>query len=328
MAVKPRQDHYVAETYLRHFSAPGAMLRAYRKSNGVTFPCWPRDVCKEPAGDTIPEFLSEPSFLGEFRAEFEPLWNGAVKALAERKFRPYEKQIVAGYWANLLVFTPTWRRLGVGTYDKMTVDFLEAHQQLSEKKGMADPVMTNAMQMMREGKIKFSTDPEYIRAQSAVQLTKHMWRLYNATWHVLVSDVDADFVTSDNPASFEDQGDWPQPKREFVRYLPITPRLCLSCDLTRDRGGWEGEPDFERPPRGQIKGGSVKAATVRHVNVCTAKCAEDLVFTGTENEGVRRMVAKYARFRVEGEFQKIPNPTGYYIASRSRAIERKVEPNK
>jgi hypothetical protein len=139
VTIKPRQDHYVAETYLRHFSAPGGMLRAYRKSDNVTFPCRPRDICKEPDGDTIPEFLSEPGFLGEFRAGFEPLWNGAVKALADRQFGPYGKQIVAGYWANLLVFTPTWRRLGVGTYGKITVDFLEAHQQLSEKRGRPTP---------------------------------------------------------------------------------------------------------------------------------------------------------------------------------------------
>jgi hypothetical protein len=53
------------------------------------------------------------------------------------------------------------------------------------------------------------------------------------------------------------------------------------------------------------------------------RCYRNPVFTGAESEGVRRMVEKYARFRVEGEFQKIPIPKGYYIASRSRAIEWK-----
>ncbi len=38
-------------------------------------------ICHEPNGDIIPDFLSEPGYLGEYRAEFEPLWNHAVDAL-------------------------------------------------------------------------------------------------------------------------------------------------------------------------------------------------------------------------------------------------------
>ncbi len=49
MATKARKDHYVAETYLRHFAGPLGMLRAYRKSDGTTFPCWPE---LNPLGET------------------------------------------------------------------------------------------------------------------------------------------------------------------------------------------------------------------------------------------------------------------------------------
>jgi hypothetical protein len=76
-----RDDHYVAQTYLQHFAGPSGMLRAYRKSDGTTFPCKPRDICHEPNGDIIPDFLSEPGYLGEYRAGFEPLWNSGVAAL-------------------------------------------------------------------------------------------------------------------------------------------------------------------------------------------------------------------------------------------------------
>ncbi len=322
MAVKPRGDHYVAQTYLRHFAGPGGMLRAYRKSDLATFPCWPRDVCKEPDGDTIPDFLSEPGFLGEFRADFEPRWTRAVEALAQGMVGIGEKQTLAGYWANLLVCTPTWRRLGVDFHDRFTTDYLEAHDALSTRIGKADPILQDGVRMLRDGRLTLNTEPNYVRAQNAVQVTRHMWRLYNATWHVLLNGTDTAYVTSDNPASFLDQGDWVGGSLPFVRYLPVAPGICLRCDLTEGYADRDEKPDFERPPRGGLRGGNVTPATVRRVNVCTAKCAENLVFTGSENDGVRRMVAKYVGFRVEGEFLKVPTRDGYYLGSRTRAIER------
>jgi hypothetical protein len=57
-----QNDHYVAQTYLRHFAGPTGLLRAYRKSNGATFPCRPRDICHEPDGDIVRDFLSEPGY--------------------------------------------------------------------------------------------------------------------------------------------------------------------------------------------------------------------------------------------------------------------------
>ena len=236
----------------------------------------------------------------------------------------WEKQTFAGYWANLLVCTPTWRRLGVAFHDRFTTDYLEAHDALSTRIGKADPVLQDGLRRLRDGTFTLDTEPDFVRAQNAVHVTKHMWRLYNATWHVLVNDTGTAYVTSDNSASFEDQGNWTGRPPPFVRYLPVTPGICLSCDLTEGYADRDEEPDCELPPRGGIRGGNVTPATVRRVNVCTVKCAENLVFTGSEDDGVRRMVAKYAGFRVEGEFLKVPTRDGYYLGSRTRAIGRKA----
>ena len=320
---KPRGDHYVAQTYLRHFVGPNGMLRAYRKSDLATFPCWPRDVCKEPDGDTIPDFLSEPGFLGEFRADFEPRWSHAVKGLAERRFGPQDKLTVAGYWANLLVCTPTWRRLGIAFHDWFTISYLDARDTLSTRIGKNDPVLRDGVQMLRDGRLTLNTEPGYVRAHNAIQVTKHMWRLYNANWHVLVNATDTAYVTSDNPASFLDQGNLVNGSIPFIRYLPVTPAICLRCDLTEGRADPDEEPDFELRPRGEIRGGNVTPDTVRRVNVCTAKCAESLIFTDAENDGVRRLATKYAGFRVEGSFFRIPTSNGYYLGSQTRAVDRR-----
>ncbi len=87
------------------------MLRAYRKSDGKRFPCRPSDVCHEWNGDIIADFLSDPTALARYRKIFEPAWNPAIKELGKGQISNANKLAIAGYWSNLLAFTPTCRRL-------------------------------------------------------------------------------------------------------------------------------------------------------------------------------------------------------------------------
>jgi hypothetical protein len=79
-------DHYLARTYLKHWcdQDAGRPIRAYRKSDGVEFPCWPANVCTEPNGD-LNRYLAEPNTLGVFRQIWEPRWNEAVDAFRAEK---------------------------------------------------------------------------------------------------------------------------------------------------------------------------------------------------------------------------------------------------
>jgi hypothetical protein len=77
-------DHYVAQTSLKHFADPAGRLRAYRKSGKPSFPCRPKDICREEDGDIIPNFLVNPKSLGAYRATFEKVWDQAVAALQAR----------------------------------------------------------------------------------------------------------------------------------------------------------------------------------------------------------------------------------------------------
>ena len=73
--------HYVARTYLKHFAGDSRKLRAYRKSDGKTFPCVTKDICTELDGDIIPEFLIDDKLLGKYRKTFEGVWILAMEAL-------------------------------------------------------------------------------------------------------------------------------------------------------------------------------------------------------------------------------------------------------
>jgi hypothetical protein len=318
-------DHYVAKTYLKHFAGPTGMLRAYRKSDGLSFPCKPKDICREPNGDIIPDFLSEPEYLGEFRGEFEPLWNRSVAALETRSGDMRDKLHMAGYWANLLVCTPAWRRVAIEASNRGLAHIVSAYHELSTKIGKADPKWKEAIEAEERGEIKIETEADYVRAQAAQSILRYTWGLYNAQWDVFQNDTGTPFVTSDNPASIGDQGDdnW-MLGLPYIRLLPVTPRFCIMCDLTTvPKHVLEAKPDFSKVPIAGVRGDAIRLQTVERVNASIVKCAEDLVITGVESDYVRDLTSTYSRFRVETESARFREPKGFLIANRTRVIERK-----
>jgi hypothetical protein len=70
------QHHFVAQTCLKHFgdATRDGMLHAYRKRDGQSFSCWPKDVCREWEGD-LNKLLERNELLGDFRRSAEPYWN-------------------------------------------------------------------------------------------------------------------------------------------------------------------------------------------------------------------------------------------------------------
>jgi Protein of unknown function (DUF4238) len=154
---------------------------------------------------------------------------------------------------------------------------------------------------------------------------KHTWSLYNADWTVFENDTEVEFITSDNPAAHVDQvhafGFGRPPP--FPRFLPITPRLCLMCDLSQNTKVRRTAPDFRSAPMGTIGGGLAHHETIERINVWVAKCAEDLVLCSGESEYVRDLTFKYAKYRVENEVSSIRQPKGFVLASRTRVVERK-----
>jgi Protein of unknown function (DUF4238) len=316
-------DHYVAETYLKHFADERGLLHAYRKSDAKYFPTRPPDICHEPDGDIIPAFLSNPAYLGAFRGAFEPVWNHVVAALKARACTQDVKFHVAGYWANLLVCTPTWRRIGIELYNRGVQHAVTAHAQLSAKHGQPDEMLNRAVDALEQGRMTLQTEADYIRAHGAANVLKYAWALYNAEWLVVENDTDLEFVTSDNPAALLDAGgDWPT-SSPFFRILPITPRICITSDLSkldpryRDQ---KAQPDFKRAPAGTVKGAKADANLVGRLNAGVASCAEDLVLSCRPSEYVRDLAARHAKHHLQVETTEFEQGGAYYFGGRIRAI--------
>jgi hypothetical protein len=313
-------DHYVAQTYLRHFAGGTGKLRAYRKSDGKTFPCATQHICAELDGDTIPTFLVDEKLLGKYRKIFEGAWNPAVESLQKKVADRETKLHIAGYWANLLIGTPTWKRVGTHLYNQNIEYNLRARARLARENGQPEELLEEGIKALDAGQLKIAVEGDYIRAQGALFALRYAWKLYNADWHVYEHSTDVPFVTSDNPCSFEDDHAWG--KKEYPLYLPLTPKLCVTCDLTKLPQLPEA-PDFTQAPKGKVAGSDASLETVRRINVITAKSAEDLIITAEESNYVQDLATTYAKYHVEHESQMTKQGNTYLIGHRSRVIPRK-----
>jgi hypothetical protein len=308
-------DHFIARTYLKHFGDPKArgMLHAYRKTDGKEFPCWPKDVCHEWEGDLNDAFPDNPGMLGDYRKIFEPLWNPAVKTILEGSIGREEKFIVSAYMANLMVCTPAWRRVGQKIYRDGHVGVLKFKQEMAEKHGKPDPILKEGLEALDQGHIEIEVDPGYIKAKAIRRLMDFACTIYDQDWTIVANTTDQPFVTSDNPVAISYSG---KPGDPMTRFLPITPRLCLSVRMPLRPGERRTSDDvravMSAPPRGKIFHAEARPLGARETNKLIVQCAEELVFSSTDDDGVRELAKKYSRFRVDTD---------------TLEVRRKSEPN-
>jgi hypothetical protein len=312
-------DHYVARTYLKHFAGATDKLHGVKKTDGKSFPCAPKDICAELDGDIIPDLLTDEKYLGKFRATFEKEWDRAVAAVEAKTPTEADKLHIAGYWANLMICTPTFGRVGTDLINKAIELKLRAQNILGAENGQPEHLLAEGIEAMDRGELKVSVDPDEIRAFAAAHAMKYAWQLYNADWQVFENKTATDFVTSDNPASYGDSK-WGQ--RDHFQILPITPKLCLMCDLTKKPELRDTAPDFTKPSQGKIEIVDVPLETVERINTTIAKSAESLLLSSGETQYVKDLAAKYSKFRVENESTMTRQGKGFVIAHRARVIER------
>ncbi len=313
-------DHFVAETYLKHFgdAANGGQLYGFRKSDGGRFPCWPRDLCREWDGDLNFARLSHcPDLLGQFRAIFEPLWKTAVDTLVLGACPQEDRFAIAGYVANLMTCTPTWRRVGVQMYNDHATAYLAFAKRMQEKHGGNPTLPVDAIALLERGEIKLDHDPDYIKAVITRQLLDSAWMFYHQDWAVLENFSPYPFVTSDNPVAIEEAADFRHPPSRFVS---LNPRLGLLVRATRTN-----LPPFDLrlPPLGQLSRRKIEAAEAKRLNRLVARCAENLVISSIKDDAIATLVRNAARFRVELEFVELvaPEPDAVYQGSIIRVRE-------
>jgi hypothetical protein len=311
------KDHFVAQTYLKHFADASGFLQVCRKSDSLVFPARPEAICHELAGDIIPDFLENPKHLGEYRKLFEPHWNDAVSELSARRWSPDIKLAISGYLANLMVCTPAMTRVFLEAADHNSVERLRAKDILQSRRGIVDEKLREGLAALDAGKIVLETERDYIRALMAKNLMTYAWSLFNADWSVIGNLTGVDFITSDNPVAFDDPGPFRGGEQRLPRYLAITPKFCLYVEMgSMPR---EDEVDFAKPPDGSVRFGTIdQDRAAERVNLAVIRCAEDLIVSTRSSQELHQLVAANAPLRVSNEFITITSPDSILQGQRLR----------
>lgn len=207
---------------------------------------------------------------------------------------------ISGYFANLMVCTPAWIRIGVTMYNDHAKAFLSFSKKMKEQHGGNPDLPVDAIEMLEKGELTLEHDPNYVKAKATQELIKYAWQTYHQNWTIIRNATEYPFMTSDNPVAIQQSAN---PREPATRYLPITPALCLSVRYDRNK-----LPPFDPtlPPRGSVAWATVKPDGAKAINKLVAQCAEDLVFSSTESSGVQALVKNCASFRVESEFVQFP----------------------
>jgi hypothetical protein len=314
-------DHYVAQTYLRWFGDPdnNGRLRGYQKSKLRDFPCYPKDVCSEWDGDLNAEFLAaRPELRGDFRRLCEPRWNGAVERLHKARLDGDDRYVMSAMAATLMGCTPSGRRTHVAMADALLKNFAIAAHDLEVKAGAEPSLEADAVEALRSGEITVHAEPKYTEAQATTMLPRLAQVIFEQPWLVIYNGSSAPFITSDNPFAPL----CPNHKGGMTRFLPITPQLCLEIPFVREPA--PPDTDLRDLKPGSVSFAEITASDARDINRLIVQCAEDLVFSPTESEGLRRLVAKYAKWGIEHDFtiEPVPGENAVMHGSFMRVRER------
>jgi hypothetical protein len=281
-------DHYLARTYLKHWcdKDSGRPLRAYRKSDGKEFPCWPADVCTERDGD-LNQYLTKPDMLGRFRRLWEPFWNQAVDGYRSGQFTGDHKFVLALGWASISATTPTTTGIGTEMLQKELQSLL--------------PIIARDHPPPKSIRLKdvvIEVDPDFAKAMAIRMLPRLAWRFYVQPWSLLSNSTVEPFLTSDNPSAMFGQDNLGS---TTARTLPLSPDCCVSTMMDFDLAV---PTDFNLTDLTTRACGKtrVEAATLeqaRFVNSLVVKHAGDLVFSSRADADVAGLVAALRKYGVQ-----------------------------
>ena len=280
-------DHYIARTCLKHWcdKSTGRPLRAYRKSDGKEFPCWPADVCVEPNGDLNP-YLTKPDALGQFRKMWEPFWNGAVDGFRRGQFTGDHKFVLSLGWACILATTPT--TAGIGT------ELLEQELRIVLRIIARDHPPPPGVRLEDVG---FDVDPKFAQAIFTQTLPRVAWRFYLQPWTLLSNATAELFLTSDNPSAKFGQNIYGPP----AVMLPLAPDLGVTTMMNFELAVPNDFTlaDLTTRPCGSVRSETATLEQARFVNSLIVKHAGDLVFSSSGDAGVAALVSSLRQYGVK-----------------------------
>ena len=320
------KDHYIAQTYLRHFIDPASkkLVHAYDKTDGRHFTPTTRGICCEEDWDTIPYFAN-PRAITAYLNVVEPKWNTGVSDI--NKLLKYEevKYFMAGYIAVMAACSPTAVRASSDSMAKVIASSgnLLARQMQANPERFPDvkPLPDETFkEFMDAGGFAAEVDPKSSQARMASQLINVQWHFYKSPWMVMINETYRPFLTHDFPVGFY----YPNPDARIpYRYVPISPKAAILVKLSLDQNDRKHpETDFKKYPQTEVDIREIKPDFVDILNTLTVQGAEKVVVADRHESWIEDLVKEYVGWRMDSGVTVIPYETGSLTVT--KMMPRKV----
>ncbi len=285
-------DHYVPQTYLRHWANAKGQLHAIRKSDLKKFSPGTRNVCAISDGNTNP-FLQPARAIEEFLEAIEPKYDWAIDRFVRGEMHREAIYVIAGLISSIMVCSPGGARLNA----KPVARILEEMTRRLDRGGQL-PVPPESMggasftQLLEEGKIRLNVNPKHPQAIGILAILEQIAAYGNFRWEFLVNlHEDSPFFTSDYPVAIERQ-----PDMMINRVFPLTPSLAVRIHPDREVNLEDPEFLFRHF---RFKVTKLPRSRVRYINTLLVRCAEETVFFRDDAPWIPAFVEKNAGFRIE-----------------------------
>ncbi len=292
------KDHYVAQTYLKHFVNSEGHLYPYRKKQEkiIGKARLPKSICYEIDGDENPYFQNQ-RILDEYLPHFENYWYDKINKLEVGPIGLHSKFIISGYIAFLRTCTPTAKRLGqnaISTFLQPLVDSV-AQKTLNDSNNKLNPKTIESLQeTIRCGEIIADVDRQFAHAKGIQTINNTLHTYYYAPWITLINESGHEFITSDNPVIIAEES-----QTDPVFFIPVKPRLGLLIipKIRADKLPNEFCEEYDNNKFDERT--IVKPNKVKLLNKLMVQSAESTVLYHSEADWLENLVVKYSNWRVE-----------------------------
>ena len=298
-----RKDHFVSQTYLKHFGYLGKFVFWHRKKESLVKEVPINSICLERGGDVCENFENILA-LRDILKRIEPSWNFFIEGIINENLnqihddRSKNEELsflhkICLFMSYLRSLSPTIRKLAKETNEGIINNFyLPRFTEHGQFKQLHEPII--------KGEIKVEVgDTNYYKAQGINFLAEFAEHLYNRTWLILVNTTDVKFITSDTPFISLDNN---------RLYLPLTPTHALIFDKSFSH---------------QIVYHKVSAFDVRRCNREIVKFADDQIISSTEDAGVSKLVEKYRKYEAFVKFESIKEKDATTVIFRHQSVLKK-----
>jgi len=287
---------------------------AVRKSDGNTFCCGSRSVCRIEDGSSN-AYLRKDRLIEEFLRFVEPKYNRSLSKIYDNAFDQECILSIAGFAAYVMACSPAGIRI---LSDPLRAS-LESISAILDRDGdlpTAPDILggKSLTELLEDGAVTFKIDPKFPQALGITSIIGWASVFGNSRWEILRNEeADTPFFTSDFPVGLERSPD----PRVLNRIVPLAPDLAIRICPDIRLSGQQPDLSFKTFKAKQHR---LKRREVVEINRCIVRCAEDTVFYRDNLDWVVPFISKNRRYRVEGITQRIPHGGGFLNVSTQRIV--------